>query len=164
MWTNFKHKTNSMCHNNLYYKCMHTQQSVISVGMRPSVAYWPRHSECCNQNLGCLVLSWFLVASKGYMIEIDRPCQTSSLYEEHNIKYVAMGQCIFLLGLWRVRMDLPWMWNGVFLQLAVTTTPFCQRQRHPHYYSLLCSMVQNIADFLSCRIVLYVFLTDRYIG
>lgn len=116
MWTNFKHKTNSMCHNNLYYKCMHTQQSVISVGMRPSVAYWPRHSECCNQNLGCFVLSWFLVASKGYMIEIDRPCQTSSLYEEHNIKYVAMGQCIFLLGLWRVRMDLPWMWNGVFLQ------------------------------------------------
>lgn len=48
--------------------------------------------------------------------------------------------------------------------MAVTTTPFCQRQRHPHYYSLLCSMVQNIADFLSCRIVLYVFLTDRYIG
>lgn len=82
----------------------------------PTVAYWPRHSECCNQNLGCLVLSWFLGASKGYMIEIDRPCQTSPLYEEHNIKYVAMGQCKFLLGLWRIHMDLPWMWNGVFLQ------------------------------------------------
>lgn len=84
------------------------------------------------------------------MIEIDRPCQTSSLYEEHNITYVAMGHSL------NVKRCLP--------PMAVTTTPFCQRQRHPHYYSLLCSMVQNIADFLSCRIVFSVFLTDRYIG
>lgn len=129
----------------------------------PTVAYWPRHSECCNQNLCCLVLSWFLGASKGYDRNWPSLSNITTL-RRTQYKICGNGSVQIPFGLMTDPYGSSLNVKRCLPPMAVTTTPFCQRQRHPHYYSLLCSMVQNIADFLSCRIVFAVFLTDRYIG